>query len=368
MRRLGWACLLGCAAACGNTDPVTGGPGENSDEDGEQYVRPDGGRDSGTPGNRDGGTPRPDSATPRDSGFAECADTRVDAEKKPASVNVVWVVDTSGSMDQEAAQVQQNMNRFAQQIREAGLTDYRVVLVSEREFVSIPEPLGSDAAHFLHVEQEVGSDEPLTALLDRYPDYADFLIDGALTHFVAVTDDESEISAQDFESRMGSNLSGKFIVNAIASPPGETGATIPIINIPIGACTGPYGSASGAGQVYWDAAEATGGLTFSICSGDWSALLDQLAKAVGESAAVPCSLELPTPPQGQELRYDLVNVVLGDDALPRVDDEAACGSKAGWYWDNAANPSGIRLCTKSCDAAENGGSIQVAIGCSTIVM
>jgi hypothetical protein len=367
MRRLGWACLLGGAVACGNTDPVTGSPNNNSDEEGEQYVRPDGGRDSGSPGSRDGGTPRADAATPpRDSGFAECADTRVDAEKKPASVNVVWVIDTSGSMDQEAAAVQQNINRFAQQIVGAGLTDYRVVVVSERDFISVPDPLGSDAAHFLHIEERVGSDEPLSALLGRFGDYADFLIDNTLTHFIAVTDDESEISAQEFQTQMGTNLGGDpFIVNAIASPPGESSTTI--FGISIGACTGQYGSAARAGEVYWQAAEATGGLTFSICSGDWSALVDQLAKAVGESAAVPCSLELPTPPQGQELDYDRVNVVLGDDAVPRVDGEDACGSKAGWYWDNPGSPTGIRLCTTSCDAAENGGSLQVAIGCTTIV-
>lgn len=372
MSRLVWACLFVWMTACGSSDPIGSDPSGSSDEgdDGEAYVRTDAGADAAAPSRdagRDAASTRDTSApTPVDSGFAECADTRVDADKKPGSVNVVWVIDTSGSMRGEAAQVQQNLNGFSQQIVDAGLADYRVVVVSERSFVNVPDPLGSDATHFLHVEQRVGSQAPLQALLDRFADYHDFLIADALTHFVAVTDDNSNLSGQDWQAQMTSALGNdNFRLNAIASPPGES--SVDLFGFSVGACTGPNGSASRAGDAYWQAAMATGGATFSICSGDWSMLLDELAMSVSESATVPCSLSLPASPQGQVLDYDTVNVVLGNSALPRVDGESACGSKAGWYYDDPAAPSGIQLCPSSCDAAVNGGSLQVALGCTTIV-
>ncbi len=349
-------------------------PSGNGSDDDSAFVKPDAGRD-GSPSSRDagrdGGTSARDTgtSTPGDSGFQGCADTRVDAENKPGKVNVVWVIDTSGSMNDEAAQVQQNMNRFAQQIVGAGLSDYRVVVVSTRRFVNVPDPLGSDNTHFLHIEQNVGSDAPLEQLLNRLPDYKAFLIPDAVTHFVAVTDDESDLTGANFVTQMTTQLgSDNFHLNAIASPPGES-SVIPVLNIPIGACTGPYGSASGAGQAYWDAAMQTRGLTFSICSGDWSGLFDQLAEGISESAAVPCSLQLPAEPGSAttSLDYDKVNVVLGTDALPRVANEGACGSKAGWYYDDPTTPTGIQLCPSSCDAASNGSSLQVALGCTTVV-
>ncbi|HEX5655729.1 MAG TPA: hypothetical protein VFX59_00980 [Polyangiales bacterium] len=362
MQRLVWACVLGGVLACGSTDPIGSDPtGERRDEDdGEPLVKPDGGRDSGS-SNRDGGARDSGQPTTPDSGFAECADTRADAEKKPGAVNVVWVIDSSGSMGQEAEAVQNNLNDFAGQIVGAGLRDYRVVVVSERSFVNVPDPLGSDDVHFLHVEQRVGSDEPLQALLERFSSYQAFLLPDAVTHFIAVTDDESELAAADFVAQMDTNLPADFRVHAIASPPGES-----VLGL-IGGCMGPYGNASRPGAEYWEAAKLSAGLTFSICADNWTGLFDELAKAVGESAAVPCALELPTAPQGQVLNYNLVNIVLSDKAVPRVADEAACGSKAGWFYDDPNSPTGIRLCATSCEAAESGGSLQLSIGCTTII-
>jgi hypothetical protein len=63
-------------------------------------------------------------------GFQECAETKYSAERAPRGSNIVWAIDTSGSMDEEATLVQQNLNRFVQTITAAGLEDYRVVVIS----------------------------------------------------------------------------------------------------------------------------------------------------------------------------------------------------------------------------------------------
>jgi hypothetical protein len=368
MSRLGWACLLACTAACGTTDPTASDP---TDSDDEAKVA----RDAGT-GRKDAASDKHDGSSTVDAAaFEQCADTRVDAENKPGAVNVVWVIDTSGSMDQEAALVQQNMNRFVQVMSESGLPDYRVVVVSQKRFITVPDPLGSDSTHFLHIEQNVGSNAPLRQLLDRFGDYKSFLLPDTTTHFIAVTDDNSSVSAQSFVDQMKSDLGDDdFKLDAIASPPGDNSGAIDIFGIPLGTgCKGPNGEAAAEGTVYWDAAKLTNGLTFSICSPDWSALFNDLGKAVSESAAVPCTLELPATPAGQVLDYSRVNVVLtapggAGVAVPRAKNKASCADNDGWYYDDESNPTGIELCPASCESAKSGGSLQVALGCASIYL
>jgi hypothetical protein len=378
MHRFWLAGVVSLACACGSTAPSVSDRRNEAPADepeGEPVV------DAST-AKRDAGntTPgKPDAAKPAvvDSGFEQCADTRVEAERMPGGTNVVWVIDTSGSMNQEAALVQENLNRFVSVIEAAGLTDYRVVMISEPNFVNVPDPLRSDATHFLYIDERVGSDEPLSDLLQRYPDYKDFLLPDVITHFVTVTDDESQITGEQFVTQMEANLGKTFRSHAIASPPGDTsgtgglGGVLPGLNL--GGCRGNYGAAARAGAEHWKAAALTMGLTFSICSEDWSGLFDTLADAVSKSAAVPCSLELPATPAGQVLDLDRINVVYtpdqgSADPLGRVPSEGDCGSKFGWHYDSADKPTGIVLCPASCKLATGGGALQVALGCNTIVM
>jgi hypothetical protein len=340
-----------------------------------------GGVSGSTPGNVGGtasaGGGQASGAAAGGGGFMECAETKAGAERAARGSNVVWAIDTSGSMDEEAALVQQNLNRFVQAIVMAGLEDYRVVVISERDFVSVPDPLGSDSKHFMHIEEKVSSDESLSDMLTRFDAYSNFLLKGVVTHFVSVTDDESEITAQDFIARMQSRLNGDFRVHAIASPPGDTSAT--------GAgslfgdddedtgCQGTYGAAAEAGVQHFEAAKLTKGLSFSICSEDWSALFGELAKQVGETATIPCALNLPAAPRGQTLDFALVNVVYtkmgasSGEKLPRVSDASKCSAQGGWHYDNEQSPTSIVLCASSCTATAAGGSLDVALGCQSFV-
>jgi hypothetical protein len=361
--------------ACGSEAPLSSGIDNargDSEEDGKDASAGAPGRDAARPpGNgskADGGTTAPEAPD-----FEECAATSADAERAARGSNVVWAIDTSGSMDEEAELVQNNMNTFVESITKAGLQDYRVVVVSERKFVTVPDPLGSDSAHFLHIEESVGSDEPLSDLIKRFGDYQDFLLPGVVTHFISVTDDESEITGEDFVSMMSSRLNGDFRLHAIASPPGDMSAGpswIPFLGL--GGCGGEYGEAAAPGDRHWRAAELTDGLTFSICESDWSALFSQLATAVEQSAAVPCAIELPAPPSGTNLDFDSINVVFtapgeAEQPLPRFGSAAKCGDELGWHYDDPSAPEGIVLCPASCEGAANGGSLKLALGCRTFI-
>ncbi|HEX6240596.1 MAG TPA: hypothetical protein VFZ61_06880, partial [Polyangiales bacterium] len=271
---------------------IAGSPGGQAG--GAQAGGQAGGSASG--GSASGGSASGGQAGGQAGGFQECAETKSSAERAPRGSNIVWAIDTSGSMDEEAALVQQNLNRFVQTITAAGLEDYRVVVISERSFVTVPEPLSSDTKHFLHIEEKVSSDESLSDMLTRFDAYSSFLLKGVVTHFVSVTDDESEITAQDFVARMQAKLAADFRVHAIASPPGDNsasgGGSIFDDDEDTG-CLGPFGAAAEPGVQHFEAAKLTKGLSFSICSEDWSALFTELAKAVEATATIPCAIKLP---------------------------------------------------------------------------
>lgn len=290
--------------------------------------------------------------------------------------NIVWVIDTSGSMKTEAALVQDNMNRFVQALVGLGLEDYRVVVVSEKQFVSVPAPLGTDTQKFLFVEEKVGSNEPLEALLSRYDDFGGFLLPGALTHYVSVTDDESDISATDFISAMEREMDGaSFRVHAVASPPGATSAN-PAPTFPWDddddddGCTGVHGNAAAAGTQHFAAASATGGLTFSICEADWSGLFSALATEVGQSANVPCDFAIPMPSGEDALDPFTLNVVLtnaeGRTLTLQHTDSAQCHA-SGFSHNDPNNPTRIVLCPEACKAANQAKQLDVVFGCAPTV-
>lgn len=128
------------------------------------------------------------------------------------------------------------------------------------------------------------------------------------------------------------------------------------------------------GDRYYDAANDTGGHTFSICTDDWSGLFDTLAMTVAMTEPIPCVYVIPEPPAGMSFNPNQVNVSFtpdGEDTAtyPRAGDEAACGTEAAWHYDSSDPPTEIRLCPAACDAVNAGpGEFQVAFGCDTILI
>jgi hypothetical protein len=388
MKRLLLIALLSIAGACSGSSDKNGGAGDSRDEgdeadgrdvdsssDDEGTARPPAGKPSA---DEDDDDDAPAEQPKGGDGLDECASNEVEAERAPRGGNVVWVIDASGSMDEEAAQVQDNLNKFVQSIVAAGLSDYRVVVITESEFVDVPEPLASDTEHFRFIEEEVGSNDQHEILLNLYTRYADFLLKGAVTHFVVVTDDESDMSAQSFVTQMTARHESDFRVHAVASPPGEMAPAKPPTlfgddDDDDNGCQGALGAAAAPGVQHWEAAKLTDGLTFSICSADWSALFTELAKEVSDSASVPCSLEVPVAPPGSRLDYQAVEVILTapnaqkGTVLTPAANASGCADEAGWYYDDALKPTSIVLCPTSCEAAAQGGSLSLALGCAITV-
>lgn len=100
--------------------------------------------------------------------------------------------------------------------------------------------------------------------------------------------------------------------------------------------------------------------------------LNLISNSVVQSTVLPCSWAVPTPPDGQRLDPNLVNVEIGIGAqfyaLGRVPTAADCGSGDGWYYDDPAAPTEIHTCPRTCGVIEASAPdvlASVEFGCAT---
>jgi hypothetical protein len=193
-----------------------------------------------------------------------------------APVDIILFVDTSGSMTEETAAVNQNMNRLASIMGASGL-DYRVVMVARRGTgslqVCIPAPLGgtncADTARLRHVNQTVNSTDGLLRLVSTRPQWQDFVRADALKFFVAITDDESSMSADAFNAAAVAWPGfSSYVFHSIVGY--ESRAECP--------------SLARRGGVYLTLTSRTRGLAARVCSTDWTAIFTSFARDITSRA------------------------------------------------------------------------------------
>lgn len=340
--------------------PAAGGAGSNFDFGGSAAAA---GVASGT---RPGGV---DSA---------CKAISQTADNTRRPVDIIFALDNSGSMTEEAAWVQQNMNAFSQQIAMAAVDAHVIVISSypgHGNGICIDAPLGSGGCAksdtklpgFLHVDQKVSSNDALQLVIDEYPSYRTALRPDALKHIVVVTDDESDLSAADAKSGI------------MALDPAQFSDAIydGIFSYTDGSANDECaGHAAAAGEVYKTLVMQSNGVSGNLCLQDFKPVFDRLAQAVIGGAKLSCDWTLPTPPPGTTFVPSATNVrYTGSAAAPRtvphMPSAAACDSAAdgwAWFYDNEQNPSKVTMCPKACTAIQQdtGARIELEFGCPTV--
>jgi hypothetical protein len=112
---------------------------------------------------------------------------------------------------------------------------------------------------------------------------------------------------------------------------------------------------------------------FIVDTEDPSASQNALLNRIEEihKTEIVCELKIPSPPNGEMLNIDKVNVriTVNDNTLDLLKD-GECISREGWRYDDPANPTTIRLCEDTCDALklEQNVEINVMFGCQTRVI
>ncbi len=305
--------------------------------------------------------PNPSNPAPGDPGAASgddaaCAvlDAASTLERLP--VDIIWVVDDSGSMRDEQERIRENIARFATQVKEAGI-DVHVVIVTERDLALNTALAGDPIYRF--VQADVGSNNSLEVLLEKFPNYSAQLRPEALAHFVAVTDDESDLAGAAFRTQMETLLGHGFTFHAIASE-----------NLNGRACRCPdlTCSAASPGDEYFALADATAGEKVSICTSDFGAVFDRLIAAVVKGSPLPCSFQLPSPPAGATFDPDKVKFEFegaqGISEIPRLGN-ADCGPLVAWQYGAAQE---LVLCPAACQTLGAGGTVHISLGCSPTVV
>lgn len=101
----------------------------------------------------------------------------------------------------------------------------------------------------------------------------------------------------------------------------------------------------------------------------------QALNSIRGAASIPCELKLPEPQGATALDYGRVNVAYQDSScslstIYNVLSPGDCDATAGgWYYDDPAAPSSVKLCDASCDlVSAPGGRLAFTVGCETKVL
>jgi hypothetical protein len=298
----------------------------------------------------------------------ECAAYTEAAENKKLPADIIVVVDNSGSMDFEAAAVQTNLNAFSQQIIDSGI-DVHVVLMSsypgEGNGICIDPPLGiggcpnmdTNPLTFVHLPQEISSNDALEQIIDQQPLWAPSLRPEAPLHFMIVTDDESDLGANEFDQQLK------------AFNPDYADYKLHGI-----VCTTECEETAAIGDQYISLGQLTGGIISDLCLQDFQPVFDQLATEVVAGAEIACEWAVPEPPEGEDFDPTKVNVAFDDGMgggfeIGYVESAADCPNVVdGWYYDDPVAPTQIFACPQTCQKMQGieTGSIQITLGCDTV--
>lgn len=301
-------------------------------------------------------------------GDDECVSYSEDAENTLQPADIIFVVDNSGSMGDEANAVQANLNSFSQQIIASGI-DVRVVLISsypgDGHGICVDPPLGiggcpgadNNPPLFTHIERKVGSNNALEVLLAQHPGWAGVMRADAAKHVVIVTDDESELDAVSFDNQFKA-LDPSYVTYKLHGI------------VSMHDCE----DAADVGQVYITLGQLTGGLIADLCDQNFQPVFDLLATEVIGGSVLSCEWTIPEPPEGETLNPDQVNVEFDDgqgmaETIGRVDDASQCAGVAdGWYYDDPAAPTLIIACPQTCERMQDAmmASISIQLGCATV--
>jgi hypothetical protein len=419
----GTVASVGCSGTTDNRP--TGGTGGSGNSGGSAQ----GGSGNGSQGGNGGEIFIPSAGAGMNDGGLDpetaCAAQSAAATLGKKPVDIIIVIDNSGSMGNEIEAVQKNINvNFAQIIEQSGI-DYRVILIADHgrfdpdESVCIEAPLSGIPAggcasppaapvnnppKFYHYNRPIESTDSWCKLL-RYYNMADntpstsvgwkeWLRPDSFKTFIEITDDrvacsEGGFSFNDNDTVTGGQTSATNFDNALTTldpvqfgtPQARNYAWYSIIGLatkmpatdphlpadpiltPI--CTGAQQSGTG----YQALSIMTNSLRFPLCqTASYDVVFQAIAQGVIAGSKVACDFPIPAAPMGQTVDLNTVQVqytAMGMGApktLTKVADASACAPDS-FYLDVAAKQ--VYLCPDTCTVvqADDAAKIDVLFAC-----
>lgn len=332
----------------------------------------------------------------------ECAGVSAKAEPKLMPTDVVWAIDTSGSMAFTFEAIQNALGSFSRKVVEAGIDAHIVLLAGatggrlSTTGLCVPMPLGSgqcgagsSAGHaaqdtkeptFLHLDTPIAANEGMGVLLDSYPAFKHMLRAGARTHLVMTEDGAPPMSA----NAVADHIQG--IASATSMPawmPGLAAGSWVWSGVvcPDGLALGSCILSSGPPATTLQLISTTGGVLADLNTvgqqgfDPFAELLDKLATKVVVEAKLGCSYDIPPAPAGMTFDAGQVNVVYTDgnshpNIIGRAPDGRACEQREAWQYDDPNKPTKVVLCPAACSRvqADPHARLDVKFGCETKVL
>ena len=358
------------------------------------------------------------------SGGVVCASTSAETTVDKAPADIIFVVDNSGSMNEEIAAVESNINVNFANIVSAAQIDYQVLMVTDHGTsnyelcVSPPLSPQSDcnappgqSELFHHYDVNVQSHDSLCIVLDtlsgkipdqhgQYPNgWLPLLRQEAIKFFIEISDDGTACSSS--EVYLHDSVNGQF------PEPGQQAATdfdtqlsllstqqfgdsskrkykfYSIIGItPNNPPTTPYNSADPViedecpsaidpGQTYQWLSKGTGGYRYPVCQhADYGPIFEQIANDVLVTTAIPCMIDLPDEPMGESFDLTAVEVgftpAAGDPAQPltQVGHVGECSDSGLEFY---VEDNRVELCPAACSLVSgtgvSDGTVSVDVRC-----
>jgi lariat debranching enzyme len=365
---------VGASAGAGGTDVLGGGQFGGSGPGGGSIV-----------GGAGGSMPVEDA----------CAAVAQQASQKVLPADIIWAIDTSGSMSEESDFVQNKLGAFAGGIFSLGI-DVHVALIAEpqappicilgicipNDGICIPAPLGSgqcpkdtNPPFFLHDTSTVASTDALNVLLKSYSNWKQVLRPEATKTIIVVTDDDAT-SAPYAKSGFPDGAKGaakKFIDDFTALDPvmlkgWKMNSIFSFTNCP---------SAATPGETWAELVSQTNGVKGDLCTQDFQPIFNDMAKAIVAGAKpLDCHWSIPPAPVGQELNASKVNVKYTsgtgqEQDIYYVDGQSKCDpQKGGWYFDDPVTPTQVVVCPTSCNTiqGDKDGKIDLLFGCERVAL
>ena len=341
-------------------------------------------------------------------------------------IDIIFVIDNSGSMGGEISAVQNNINVNFAQIIEASGIDYRVIMLSRHgnlgsESVCIEAPLSGipiggcssppsqpvNSARFFHYSEEIASEDSLCKILETYdtPDqynlapngWRDWLRADSFKVFVEITDDQADCTGSGININDGDNAAAgldaanqfdqalttldpasfgtpsdrnydfySIVALAENTPPTEPWPhTAPVQT---GECS-PDAQQPGTG--YQQLSILTEALRYPSCENDsFDAIFTAIAAGVIDGAAVACEFDIPQPDAGiidpSKVEVEYIPGGTGNPSIfGQVSDEPSCAGGDGFYFDDPISPSRVLLCPTSCNTVQgdDDATVNVLFGC-----
>jgi hypothetical protein len=355
-----------------------------------------------------------------------CATAVSDAELTTDPVDIIIVLDNSGSMHEEMGAVEKNINENFANILSSSGVDYRVILLSRHRqgarttgeteantSVCVTAPLSGLATcpaespvftdRFYQYSQKIESFDALNWVLDAYSTpptnsvgkklapngYSPWLRAGAKKVILVLTDDnegntgdDNPLTIDQFLQRLsqlsathfGTPAAPTFVFHSIIGlleKPDPTQAYLPTEPVQTAKCTGNGASIPDSGKLYQDLSIKTGGLRFPICQfPGYDAVFKRIAQDVTSKTTLRCDFEVPVPPAGTTLELDKVAVnhvqVNGTKIkLGQAKVPADCAADAFYIENNR-----VWLCPEACDVvkADTGADVEVLFTCESQII